>query len=395
MTSEPVNDWATDYDVSDADYQSDPYPIWDELREGCPVAHTERRGGSYLPTTWDGIVEVAYDTERFSSRDVGVLPVMEGSKPLLAPPINSDPPFHTAARRILLPFFSPRAVEELGHQTRRIAVELLDALADKPTADAAGDYAQHIPVRVIAHMLGIPANDEAMFTDWAIDIFQRAADEPQVAADATRAILAYFGQQVEQRRDDPGDDLITQLLNAEMDDAPLSPKHVLGTCFLLLMAGIDTTWSSIGASLWHLATHPEDRDRLVAEPSLRPMAIEEFLRAYAPVTMARIAVDDTEIAGCPVQAGERILLPFPAGNRDPEKFDRPDEVIIDRAQNRHFAFGVGIHRCLGSNLARMELQVAIDEWLGRYPRFALLPGAEVRWTGTQVRGPREIPVSLH
>jgi cytochrome P450 len=133
----------------------------------------------------------------------------------------------------------------------------------------------------------------------------------------------------------------------------------------------------------------------VAGPDLIPTAIEEFLRAYAPVTMARVAATDTEVGGCPVHAGERVLLPFPSGNRDPEMFDRPDEVIIDRAKNRHFAFGIGIHRCLGSNLARMELRVAIEEWLGRFPRFALIEGTEVQWAGTQVRGPREIPVTLN
>ena len=207
-------------------------------------------------------------------------------------------------------------------------------------------------------------------------------------------MLAYFEEQVAFRREHPSDDLISQLLASELDGAPLTPKHVLGTCFLLLMAGIDTTWSSIGSSLWHLSTHLDDRDRLVAEPDLLPTAIEEFLRAYAPVTMARIASEDTELGGCPVSAGDRVLLPFPAGNRDPEMFDRPDEVLIDRAKNRHAAFGVGIHRCLGSNLARMELRVAIDEWLNRFPRFALVEGAEVQWAGTQVRGPRQIPVTL-
>ncbi|MEL7207850.1 MAG: cytochrome P450, partial [Actinomycetota bacterium] len=232
------------------------------------------------------------------------------------------------------------------------------------------------------------------FTEWAIDIFQRAAAEPERGRAATKAVLAYFEEQLEHRRQDRGDDLISELLDADLDGAPLTPRHILGSCFLLLMAGIDTTWSSIGATLWHLATHHDDRDRLVAEPELLPTAIEEFLRAYAPVTMARIANNDTEINGCPVHAGDRVLLPFPAGNRDPEKFPDADEVVIDRQQNRHFAFGIGIHRCLGSNLARMELRVAIEEWLRRFPDFHLTPGSEVQWAGTQVRGPRSIPVTL-
>ena len=401
MAAEPVEDWASDYDVTDPGYQTDPYPIWEDLRERCPVSRTERLGGSVLPVNWDDIAAVAYDTENFSSRDIGVLPPPpEATTTLVAPPITSDPPLHTEARRILLPFFSPRAVERLEKQTRAIAAELLDAIearldAGETVVDAAADYAQHIPVRVITHMLGIPREDEDRFLGWAIDIFQRAADDSAIGRRATKEVLAYFEEQVADRRTEPCDDLISELLAADLGGAPLTPKHVLGTCFLLLMAGIDTTWSSIGSSLWHLATHPDDRDRLAAEPELLPQAVEEFLRAYAPVTMARIAANDTEVGGCPVSAGDRVLLPFPAGNRDPEKFERPDEVDLDRTRNRHFAFGIGIHRCLGSNLARMEVQVAIEAWLARFDSFALVPEVEVRWSGTQVRGPRAVPVHPH
>ena len=133
-------------------------------------------------------------------------------------------------------------------------------------------------------------------------------------------------------------------------------------------AGIDTTWSAIGASLWHLATHPEHRDRLVAEPELIPTAVEELLRAYAPVTMARLVVKEAEVGGCTFQPGQMVMLPFPSANRDPEAFPDPDKVILDRAENRHLAFGIGIHRCLGSNLARMELRVALDGLRYRPPQ---------------------------
>jgi cytochrome P450 len=159
-----------------------------------------------------------------------------------------------------------------------------------------------------------------------------------------------------------------------------------------MIAGIDTTWSAIGSSLWHLATHPEDVARLVAEPELMDSAVEEFLRAYAPVTMARVVTTDTEFQGCPMHEGDKVLMNFPAANRDPAAFENADEVILDRAQNRHVAFGSGIHRCAGSNLARMELKVAIEEWLARFPAFSLAEGAEVTWAGGQVRGPRSVPV---
>ncbi|MGI9594841.1 MAG: cytochrome P450 [Acidimicrobiales bacterium] len=400
MAAKPTVDWATDFDIGDPRYEANPYEIWDDLRERCPIAHTERRGGAILPTRYDDVAEIAYDTEHFSSRDTSVLPSPEGSTRLVAPPITSDPPFHTDARRILLPFFSPKEVAKLERKTQAVCDELLDVIEARaggdPAAivDAAGDYAQHIPVRIIAHMLGIPEADEAMFTDWAIRIFQHGAEDPAITQKAIREILAYFGDEVARRREERADDLITFLLDAELDGGPLTDKHILGTCFLLLMAGIDTTWSSIGASLWHLAVNPDDRDRLVAEPELLSTAVEEFLRAYAPVTMAREVVAETEVNGCPMHVGDRVLLNFPSGNRDPEKFDRPDEVLIDREQNRHFAFGIGIHRCLGSNVARMEMRVALSSWLDRFPKFVLATGSDVRWGGAQVRGPREVPVTL-
>jgi len=155
---------------------------------------------------------------------------------------------------------------------------------------------------------------------------------------------------------------------------------------------VDTTWSAIGSSLWHLATHPEDRKRLAAEPELMPTAVEELLRAYSPVTMAREVTEDIEYAGCPMKAGDKVLMNFPAANRDPEAFDQPDVVQLDRAHNRHVAFGSGIHRCAGSNLARMELRVALEEWMARIPEFSLAEGEEITWAGGQVRGPRILPV---
>ncbi|MET0577923.1 MAG: cytochrome P450, partial [Ilumatobacteraceae bacterium] len=205
-------------------------------------------------------------------------------------------------------------------------------------------------------------------------------------------ILTYLTQEIEVRKTNPGDDLISDLLHAEVDGQPVPDVHVLGTAALTLIAGVDTTWSSIGASLWHLATNLEDRRRLVAEPELMPTAIEELLRAYSPVTMGRIVVDDVEVAGCPMRAGDRVLLNFPAANRDPAAFEDPDTVRIDRTENRHAAFGLGIHRCAGSNLARMELRVALEEWLAAIPDFRLDDTAEVTWAGGQVRGPRTIPV---
>jgi cytochrome P450 len=229
------------------------------------------------------------------------------------------------------------------------------------------------------------------FTGWVRDVLE-FGDDPERRRHGSEELLNYFVSQLELRRHEPGDDLISELLHTEVEGKPLEDSIVLGIAALVLIAGVDTTWSAIGSSLWHLATHPDDRERLVAEPELMPTALEELLRAYAPVTMARVVTEDIEFGGCPMKEGDKVLMNFPAANRDPEAFDRPHDVLLDRAHNRHVAFGSGIHRCAGSNLARMELQVALEEWLHRIPSFILEPGKELAWAGGQVRGPRVLPV---
>jgi cytochrome P450 len=354
-----------------------------------------------MPVDYADIAKIAHDVEHFSSRDIAVITPNRELNPLApimleAPPITSDPPIHTWARRLLLPAFGPSAIDAVTPVTAGLANELIDAVIDAGEADVATDYAQHIPVRVIAQMLGIPAGDEATFTRWAVTILQEGFTNLDKAMGAVMELITYFGERSSERRAVPAgerpDDLLTLLVEAEVDGEPLSERHLIGSCFLLLLAGIDTTWSAIGSSLWHLARYPEDQARLRAEPELMGTAVEEFLRFYSPVTMARYVSDDIEFAGCPMRTGDKVLMTFPAGNRDPEVFEDPDRFVIDRARNRHFAFGSGIHRCLGSNLARMELRVAIEEWLRRVPTFELADPDAVVWTGGQVRGPRQLPV---
>ena len=389
-------DWAVDFDHTDPAYAADAPAIWEELRGRCPVAHTDRFGGTWFPTRHEDVTAIANDTEHFSSQGV----IVNDWKPMdlapvgYAPPITSDPPFHEQARRLLLPAFAPKQVRALEDSTRQFCNELIDDLLASGTSevDAATQYAQHIPVRVISHMLGVPPEDGDRFRVFIHRIIEAPGQGPAVAPEDT--LSAYLWGIVQDHRRQPSDDLIGYLLHADIDGKPLTDEHIVGTLALLLIAGIDTTWSAIGASLWHLAAHPEDRRRLVADPSMLPTAIEEFLRAYAPVTMARIVMEDVEIGGTLLPRGDWVLLPFPSANRDPEFFDRADEVLIDRERNRHAAFGLGIHRCIGSNLARLELTVAVETWLARIPEFELADPATVRWSTGQVRGPRSIPMRL-
>jgi cytochrome P450 len=249
-------------------------------------------------------------------------------------------------------------------------------------------------------MLGVPEKDGDLFRRWIHLLLEVGISDESVILPALQEMSAYFMDEIKRRgqqegKGTRGDDLISFLLDARLDGQPLPQPHLTGTLRLLLIAGIDTTWSGIGASLWHLATHPADRRRLVAEPSLMPTAIEEFLRAYAPVTMAREVVKETTVGGCPFKEKGQVLLSFPAANRDPAKFPQADRVLIDRAENPHAAFGLGRHRCLGSNLARLEMTVAIEEWLARFPEFRLADGARVTWSEGTVRGPRSLPFALN
>ncbi len=403
MTSrhQPVQDWATDFDHTDPAWVADPYPIWRDLRERCPVAHSDRYGGAWLPVTHDYVSEIAYDTEHFTSRAVVVSEYRPGPDDLpapigVAPPITSDPPFHALARRMLLPAFSPARIAALEPFTRSTARGLLDATEGRTEIDAAADYAQHIPVRVIVGMLGFPAEDADLFRQFihlVLEDVDMSPDERQASVDQGE-IDEYMDDQIARHRAEPKDDLTSFLIEAEIDGMKLQPEHIRGTMLLLMIAGIDTTWSAIGASLWHLARHPEDRRRLAAEPELMDTALEELLRVYAPVTMARLVAQDFDFHGNGMKEGDWLLLPFPAANRDPAVFPDPDVVLLDREQNRHAAFGLGIHRCLGSNLARMELRVALEEWLARYPTFELSDPAAVIWSAGQVRGPRTLPLAV-
>jgi len=391
--TDSVSDWAVDYDIFDPAYVADPFSIWDDLRDRCPVARSPRYGGSWLPTRMADVTEIARDIEHFSSREITVVPTDADSDVLPAgsPPIQADPPVHTWTRRLLLPWFSHSRVATYEPYTRDLCNQLIDGFAAAGSADAAADYAQQIPVRVIGRILGVPDDMSDTFTGWVRSILEFAYDQERRIAARDEAVTYFLGE-MERRRGGDGDDLISTLLRSEVDGEQVSDAFILGMVGLALIAGADTTWSALGSSLWHLATHEDDRKRLVADPGLLPVAVEEFLRAYSPVTMARIVATDVEVAGCPMHAGDRVLMNFPAANRDPDAFEEADRVIIDRAVNRHVAFGAGIHRCAGSNLARMELTVAIEEWLQRIPDYRLEEGSLVTWAGGQVRGPRSVPV---
>lgn len=385
----PVTDWATDFDIFDAGYIRDPAPIWDDLRQRCPIARTERWGGSWLPTKYEDLQAMVRMVPALSSSDPLVVPPVE--QPAAAPPITSDPPEQIPIRRLILPFFNPRATAMHRAYTEALCHDLIDRFIERGKCDAAVDYAQQIPPRVIAHILGVDESRADEFVVWVRGVLEIGLSNPEVRIKYRDIIRGFFRVLVTERRRHPGDDVVSKLIASEIDGAPLEDETVVGMCNLLLVAGIDTTWSSIGSALWHLSTHQNDRRRLTQEPELFPMAIEEFLRFYSPVTMARKVTEKVTVRETTFYPGDKVLMNFPAANRDPDAFERADEVVIDRQQNRHIAFGVGIHRCAGSNLARMEMDVALRTWMQRIPDFTLEEPDSVTWAGGQVRGPRCLP----
>lgn len=394
----PVSDWATDFDHTAAEWAADPFPIWNDLRHHCPIAHTERYGGAWLPTRHADVSAIAYDSAHFSSRSVVVSnrkPPKELAPAGAFPPISSDPPFHIEARRPLLPAFSPQRVARYEASTRAYCHSLIDRFEGRSKVDAATEYAQDIPVRVICDMLGFPPEDGDQFRRFIHHVLEGINNPLEERITGFQELFEYLTAQIAEHVANPRDDLTTFLLESYSDDSEMGLLRAAGSIGLILIAGIDTTWSAIGSSIWHLASHESDRRRLASEPGLMTTAIEEFLRAYAPVTMARLVAEDIEWNGCPMKEDDWILLSFPAANRDPQQYDRADEVIIDRQDNRHAAFGLGPHRCLGSHLARMELRVAIETWVARIPDFSLDPDSRAQWSSGQIRGPRSLPVVIH
>jgi cytochrome P450 len=390
------------YDHMDPDFTADPYPIWDEMREKCPVAHSDKHKGFWIPTRKEDIDRIAHDPKTFSSRKTSVPDpsvVLGDDFELNAPPITSDPPDHTKFRRLLLPAFTPKQIATWEPVTWQIATDLVEGFVGRDEIDAAREFALDVPVIVIARILGVDEGDRDQFDGWLRRIVEHGSADPDDAKRAFGEIFAYFRTRVQEHHEQPQDDLITFLIDARFEGESLDDEDIVGACMLLLAAGIDSTRSTIGSSLHYLATHPEDRRRLVdamAHPddSLWPLAVEEFLRAFAPVTMARIVTEDVKLHNQHISRGDMVLLPFAAANRDPKAFERADEVIIDRRDNRHYTFGVGIHRCLGSNLARMELRVALQVFLREFPDFYVKEGAEVRYAVGNTRGPRELPLVI-
>jgi cytochrome P450 len=354
---------------------------FDRLRDGSRTYFGDAAGHEFwLMTRMTDIRAALQSPKLFSSRSV--IPA-DPDPPYMWIPEMLDPPIHTKWRQLLGPIFSPAAIAKLEPRVRKRFAEILDEIAPRGRCDYVADVALRFPNTIFMEIMGLPVSDAAQFQVWETDILH-GAQGSELALAAMNEVVAYFGALVAERRKNPKEDLLSVALGFEIDGVRVSDEDLLSMCLLLFMAGLDTVASQLSYSMMHLASHDEDRRRLVADPSLFPGAIEEFLRYYSFVTPGRKIMADAEFGGCPVKAGQMAYLPLVSANRDPEEFADAERVLIDRPDNRHIAFGAGPHRCLGSHLARQELRIGLMEWHARVPEYRLSEGVAIREHGGQI-----------
>jgi len=369
----------------------DPFPWYAEMRRDCPVYRHPERGG-WQVFRYEDVQRVLSDHAAFSSRMGG-----GPENPIASSLIGQDPPLHTRLRALVTQAFTPRAVARLQPRIVAIVEGLLDRVASRGEMDLVADFAYPLPVTVIAELLGIPAEDQDRFKVWSDAVVAGGRGDGGAAfGQAQREMGAYFAQVVESRHREPGEDLISGLLAAQVDGRRLEPMEMLGFCVLLLVAGHETTANLISNAMLCFDEYPEVPARLRADPKLLPSAVEEVLRYRSPVqVMFRTARHDVRLGEVELRAGDHVAAWIGSANRDEEQFPDAARFDAERSPNRHIAFGHGIHFCLGAPLARLEAQVALEALLRRYRDLRVAPGAVLEpVTSTVVFGPRRLPVTF-
>jgi cytochrome P450 len=368
------------YDPLDPEFAGRAYDVYRELRDAHPCyRHPER--GFYALSRFEDVRRAANDPATYSSErtsiSVGLLPMVQ----------QLDPPQHDSLRTLVRRAFTARRVAEMEPRVRAIARELIDSFAGAGRCDLLHAFAAQLPSRVIGELIGVPPERRPAFLEWT---------ESMVAAggigDSARNIYSEFAKLLTERREQRRDDLMSALLDAEVDGRQLTQEELLGFCFVLIVAGNDTTTNLIANGAVLLARHPEQRARLAAEPALIPNAVEEMLRYESPAqALPRRATRDVTLHGVDVPAGSEVMLVWGAANHDEREFDDPERFDIGRPLRRHLGFGQGIHFCLGAHLARLEARVAFEELLARMPDYRL--EAEPRWvTSLWARAYAAVPI---
>ena len=386
------------YDPFDPRIQEDPYPVYRVLRDEMPLYRNEERG-FWVLSRFDDIWNATHDHQRFSSAS-GIMigqDMMGDASALMPMMIMMDPPRHDELRKLVSRGFTPRRMAAMEERIRDTSRELLAEFVSQGEADLVRDYAAPLPTIVIAEMLGVPREDRLLFREWSDQLIQGNPDDPasvERAIGGATSLYEYFGPLLAARRAHPEDDLISALLEAEVDGQKLAEEELLGFCFLLLVAGNETTTNLISNAAVLLCQHPEIRRQVTSDLDLLSAAGEEFLRLESPVQgLARTVTEDVEVRGQTLSAGDKVMLLFASANRDEREFDDPEAFVLGRRTERALAFGHGIHYCLGAALARLECRVAYEELLACAPDFALADGAQRLHSGP-IRGYLHLPITF-
>ncbi|MEU6352711.1 cytochrome P450 [Streptomyces sp. NPDC047072] len=354
---------------------------WDEMARSHSGFRSTVARGFWVVTDGPAVQEALQDWRTFSNKSVTVL---EPDPRFLWIPEMLDPPLHNKWRRLLGKDFSPGAVAAREAEVRQVAGETIDLIKGDGTADVLDAFARRFPTVIFMRLMGLPEEDLPTFLDWIHELLHLShREDPDAVRQMTamKAVSAYFEEQIALRREAPRDDLLSRAMSWEIDGERINDRDLHAFCILMFQAGFDTVPISVGWALYHFATHPELRRAIVADPSLIATGVEEILRVYSFVIPARKATRDVEIGGCPVKAGEMVMLPLSVTNRDPDRYEDPLTVDPHRTTTNHVAFGSGPHRCLGSHLARLELNVAVEEWHKRIPEYRLAPDQELEEHG--------------
>lgn len=372
------------YDSSTAEFQQHIWDIYRTLRDEYPV-YFDAAKDQYVLSRFDDVWRAVNDSEAFSS-------IVEEAENFLPQMIYMDPPRHTRLRALVSRAFTPKRIAEIEPIVRATTNELLDRIAEQGRCELQHDYAAVLPSFVIARMIGVPDEHVDTFRSWTESFLE--IQGPKDYLDSLKNCYELFGDLLAERRRSPSDDLMSALLAAEVDGQQLTDEELLGFCFLLILAGNDTTSSLIGSGIVLLAGHPEQRAMLGRDPTLWPAAIEEMNRIESPVqALPRTTTRETKFHGTTIPPGSRVMLVWGAANHDDREFTEPERFDVTRTITRHLSFGHGIHFCLGANLARLEARVALTAWHARFPNYDL-DGQPRRITSIWARAFGSIPVRI-
>ncbi len=376
------------------EFHDDPFPIYRVLRDDSP-AYWNPTLRFWALSRYDDVLGALHDPATYCSRH-GI--TLEPSPPLPML-LTTDPPEHTVMRRVVSRAFTPRRIADLEPTIRALSTRYIDGFSERGEADLIADYAAKLPMDVISRMLGVPAGDDDMLRTWTNALIDRAEGEPDVTPAGIEAfshLHSYFVDHVARLRAAPGDDLASALIAAEADGRRLNDLELVGFCFLLIIAGNETTTKLLGNALYALQRFPDQRRIVLDDPSRIPDAVEETLRYDGSTqAMARTMTRDVELHGQRLREGDKVLLLLGSANRDERVFDRPDEFDLDRSRDvQHVGFGHGIHVCLGAALARLEMRVSLEELLRRLPDYELDPARLTRVHNGNVRGYASMPMTF-